>query len=106
MWYVFPQLAGLGHSPMSERYAIKSLVEARAYLEHPVLSARLTEISEALLNLKGRSAYDVFGSPDDLKLKSSATLFAMVSAEGSVFHRLIDTYFKGSRDEKTIELAG
>ena len=106
MWYVFPQFAGLGHSPMSERYAIKSLAEARAYLEHPILSSRLTEISEALLHLKGHSAHDVLGSPDDLKLKSSATLFAMVSAEGSVFHRLIDMYFKGSRDEKTIQLAG
>jgi uncharacterized protein (DUF1810 family) len=106
MWYVFPQFAGLGHSPMSERYAIKSLAEARAYLEHPILSSRLTEIAEALLNLKGRSAYDVFGSPDDLKLKSSATLFGMVSAEGSVFHRLIEKYFEGRRDERTIQLAG
>jgi uncharacterized protein (DUF1810 family) len=106
MWYVFPQFAGLGRSPMSERYAIKSLAEARAYLEHPTLGSRLTEISEALLNLEGRSAHDVFGSPDDLKLRSSATLFAMISADGSVFHRLIDMYFKGSRDEKTIQLAG
>jgi uncharacterized protein (DUF1810 family) len=106
MWYVFPQLAGLGHSPMSEQYAVRSLAEARAYLQHPILGSRLTEICEALLNLKGRSALDVFGSPDDLKLNSSATLFAMVSAEGSVFHRVLDMYFGGSRDEKTSKLAG
>ena len=104
MWYVFPQCAGLGQSSMSQRYAIHTLDEARAYLAHPILGARLTEIGEAVLNLHGRTAHEIFGSPDDLKLKSSATLFALVSPDDSVFHRILDKYFGGSRDERTLEL--
>jgi uncharacterized protein (DUF1810 family) len=104
MWYVFPQFDGLGHSSMSKRYAIKSLAEAEAYLQHPVLGPRLNDCCEAVLAVEGRSAHDIFGSPDDLKLKSCATLFAEVSPAGSVFHRLLDKYFEGSRDEATLRL--
>jgi uncharacterized protein (DUF1810 family) len=106
MWYIFPQLDGLGFSATSRRYAIKSLAEAEAYLRHPVLGARLVKCAEAALAVEGRTAFDIFGSPDDLKLRSSATLFARVSPAGSVFERLLDKYFGGERDEKTIRLLG
>jgi len=102
MWYIFPQFAGLGLSALSQRYAINSLAEARAYLAHPVLGPRLTEIAVAVLNVQGRTAHEIFGSPDDLKLSSSATLFALVSPADSVFQRILDKYFDGSRDEKTV----
>ena len=104
MWYVFPQFTGLGSSPTSAHYAIESVQEATAYLAHPVLGPRLLECADAALQIEGRSALEVFGSPDDMKLRSSATLFASVSAEGSVFHRIIDKYFAGEKDVRTIEL--
>lgn len=104
MWYVFPQMAGLGRSDTAIRYAIHDVEEARAYLGHPVLGPRLLECVEAVLAVKGRTARDVFGSPDDLKLRSSATLFASVSPDGSMFHRLLDRYFDGRLDERTVEL--
>jgi uncharacterized protein (DUF1810 family) len=104
MWYVFPQFEGLGYSPTARRYAIKSLAETRAYLNHPVLGPRLLESSEAVLSVEGRSALDIFGFPDDLKLRSCATLFAQVAPPGSVFDRLLDKYFGGQRDEKTLQL--
>ncbi|HEU4620054.1 MAG TPA: DUF1810 domain-containing protein [Gammaproteobacteria bacterium] len=104
MWYVFPQYAGLGFSSTSKLYAIKSVPEAEAYLRHSVLGPRLTECAEALLGIEGRSAFEIFGSPDDMKLRSSATLFAAVSPPGSVFERLLDKYFGGERDEKTLRL--
>ena len=104
MWYVFPQIAGLGSSPMSQRFAIQSLAEARAYIEHPVLGPRLREIAEAALAVEGRSALELMGSPDDLKLRSCATLFAAVSPAGSVFHLLLDKYFEGKPDPRTEEL--
>ena len=106
MWYVFPQFDGLGFSSMSKIYAIKSVEEAAAYLAHPILGPRLVEIAEAALAVEGRSAEEIFGSPDDLKLKSSATLFARVSPEGSAFHRLLDKYFGGEADERTLRLIG
>ena len=106
IWYVFPQLDGLGFSSMSRRYAIKSVDEAKAYLAHPVLGKRLVEICDAALAVEGKSAHDVFGSPDDMKLKSCATLFASVSPPGSVFERLLEKYFQGERDGKTLELIG
>ena len=87
MWYVFPQLAGLGRSATSRHYAIRNADEANAYLEHPLLGPRLVECAAAVLEIDGRSAYEIFGSPDDLKLHSCATLFARVSAPGSVFSR-------------------
>ena len=95
MWYIFPQLDGLGSSATARRYAIKNLAEARAYLGHPVLGPRLVECAEAALGVEGRSAFEIFGSPDDMKLRSCATLFACVSPAGSVFHRLLDRYYQG-----------
>jgi uncharacterized protein (DUF1810 family) len=104
MWYIFPQFDGLGMSATSKRYSIKSAVEARAYLAHPVLGPRLIECAEAVLNVEGRSATEIFDSPDDLKLRSSATLFAKVSPPGSVFDRLLDEYYGSKRDERTLGL--
>ncbi|KAA6182748.1 DUF1810 domain-containing protein [Thiohalocapsa marina] len=106
MWYIFPQLDGLGFSAMARRYAIRSLTEARAYLEHPVLGPRLVECAEAVLAIEGKSAQEIFGSPDDLKLRSCATLFGQVSPEGSVFHRLLEAYFGGKADVRTLALLG
>ena len=106
MWYVFPQIDGLGFSSTTKRYAIKSLDEAKAYLEHPTLGPRLIEIAEAAVNVTGRSATEVFGSPDDMKLKSCATLFASVTPPDSVFARLLDRYFEGECDRKTIDTIG
>ena len=104
MWFIFPQYDGLGFSEISKRYAIKSLAEAEAYLRHPVLGPRLLECAEAALSVEGRSANEIFGSPDDLKLRSCATLFARVSPPGSVFERVLDRYFDGEPDEKTLQL--
>ncbi len=106
MWYIFPQFDGLGLSSMSRQYAIKSVAEAEAYLRHPVLGARLLESARAAMNLEGGSALEVFGSPDDMKLRSCATLFASVSAPGSVFEQLLDRYFGGERDDSTLRLLG
>jgi len=102
MWYVFPQFAGLGVSPLSQNYAIRSLSEANAYVTHPILGSRLVTCSEAVLGIEGRSATDIFGSPDDLKLRSCATLFDMVSPRGSVFERLLAKYYDGVRDPLTL----
>jgi len=104
MWFVFPQLAGLGSSAMAERYAIASADEARAYLAHPILGPRLVECATAVLAVRGHSAHDIFGSPDDVKLRSSATLFAHVSPAGSVFHRVLDQYFDSTPDPRTCSL--
>ena len=104
MWYVFPQLAGLGRSAASRRYAITGAQEAEAYLAHPLLGPRLIECATAVLEIDGRSAYEIFGSPDDLKLHSCATLFARVSRPGSAFSRLLAKYFGGREDEQTLRL--
>lgn len=104
MWYVFPQFDGLGSSPTSKRYSIKSVAEAKAYLSHPILGSRLIECAEAVLSVEGRTAYEIFSSPDDMKLKSCATLFAYVSPAKSVFDRLLDKFFQGERDDKTLRL--
>ena len=101
---IFPQFAGLGVSSTSRQYSIKSVAEAEAYLRHPVLGPRLLESVTAVLGVEGRSAFDVFGSPDDRKLQSCATLFASVSPAGSVFEQLLDRYFGGERDDKTLRL--
>ena len=106
MWYVFPQFDGLGFSSTTRFYAIKSVAEAEAYLSHPVLGPRLVACAEAALGVEGWSAREVFGSPDDMKLKSSATLFAAVSPPGSVFHQLLDKYFQGEGDGVTLRLLG
>lgn len=104
MWFILPQFAGLGFSSTSVHYSIKSVAEAEAYLEHPVLGPRLIRCVEATLALEGLTAHQVFGTPDDLKLRSCATLFAHVSPRGSVFERLLQKYFSGQRDEATLEL--
>jgi uncharacterized protein (DUF1810 family) len=106
MWFIFPQLEGLGSSPAATRYAIKDITEAEAYLRHPVLGPRLLECAHAVLNIQGRSARDILGSPDDLKLRSCATLFAAISPAGSAFHLLIDQYFSGHPDSLTLNLLG
>lgn len=104
MWYIFPQIDGLGFSSISKRFSINGVEEAKAYLDHPVLGPRLLKCAEAVLEVEGRSVTEIFGSPDDLKLKSCATLFACVLAPGSVFDRLLAKYYSGARDEKTLHL--
>lgn len=106
MWYIFPQFAGLGFSSTSQRYAIRSIAEAEAYLRHPVVGPRLVECCEAAFGVNGASAYEIFGSPDDMKLRSCATLFARVSRPGSVFEGLLGKYFEGVPDERTLQLMG
>jgi uncharacterized protein (DUF1810 family) len=103
MWYIFPQLAGLGTSTTARQFAIRDRSEAEAYLRHEILGPRLIECAEATLRVSGRSAHDIFGD-DDKKLESCATLFAQVSPEGSVFHRLLDKYFDGEPDQRTLDL--
>jgi uncharacterized protein (DUF1810 family) len=104
MWYIFPQIDGLAFSSTSKRYSIKSVEEAKAFLNHPVLGPRLLECMQAILRVEGRSAADIFGSPDDLKLRSCATLFACVSPPDSIFERVLDKYYQGGRDGKTLQL--
>jgi len=104
MWFIFPQIVGLGHSETTEYYAIKSIEEARKYLAHPILGSRLTECAEAVLSIEGRSVSQIFGYPDDFKLKSSMTLFAFVSDPDSVFLRVLKKYFQGERDIKTLQI--
>lgn len=105
MWFVFPQIAGLGGSPMAIRYAIGSLAEARAYLEHPVLGPRLSECCEILEGLEGRTAEAIFGYPDVLKLRSSLTLFSRATGKGdSVFDALLANYYEGKPDPQTLAL--
>ena len=102
MWYIFPQVRGLGHSSMADYYGLDGREEARAYLADPMLGPRLLTISEALLELEDKDAARVFGFPDVLKLRSCMTLFAAVSEEGSVFHRVLDAYYHGEKDELTM----
>jgi uncharacterized protein (DUF1810 family) len=102
MWFVFPQIAGLGHSPMAQRYAIASLDEARAYLEHPVLGARLRECSALVLAVAGKTVHGIFGSPDDLKFHSSMTLFRRAAPAEPVFDECLRKYFSGQEDAATL----
>ncbi len=104
MWFVFPQIAGLGQSPTSRRYAISSLEEAREYLAHPVLGPRLIECARIVGELEGRSAQDVFAGIDALKLRSSMTLFARADPGNPVFDRVLDAYFGGVPDDATERL--
>lgn len=104
MWFIFPQYDGLGSSPIARRFAIRSIAEADAYLRHDVLGPRLVECAEALLSVKGRTAHEILGSPDDLKLRSCATLFSNASPAGSAIHQLLDRFFAGVPDSKTINL--
>ena len=104
MWYIFPQIDGLAFSSTAKHFSIKNVEEAKAYLEHSVLGPRLLECAEAVVGVEERSATEIFGFPDDLKLRSSATLFASVLPPGSVFDRLIAKYYEGVRDDKTLHL--
>ena len=106
MWYVFPQVAGLGSSAMAKRYAIQSRDEAVAYLAHPILGRRLLECAEALLGVSGRSAEQIMGYPDCLKLQSSMTLFAEISPSDSVFERVLREYYTGVTEQRTVEFLG
>ena len=106
MWFVFPQLAGLGHSAMAQRYAIASLDEAAAYLAHPVLGARLRECYSVVAGLDGLSAKQIFGEPDDMKFRSSVTLFAQVAPDKSLFNDCLNKYFAGVPDKTTLALIG
>ena len=104
IWYIFPQLKGLGRSYNSEYYGIENIDEAKSYLAHPILGARLIEITEALSMLNENNPLKVMGSPDDMKLKSCMTLFAYISEEGSIFHQVLEKYFDGSKDERTLSI--
>ena len=104
MWFVFPQIAGLGHSPMAQHYAIASLAEARAYLAHPLLGARLRECTEFVLATQGKTVHDIFGSPDDLKFRSCMTLFAKAAPDEELFAAALAKYFAGIADAATVSL--
>jgi uncharacterized protein (DUF1810 family) len=103
MWFIFPQIRGLGRSPISMEYAISSRDEAQAYLQHPVLGPRLKECTQLVLNVNGRSATDIFGTPDDIKFRSSMTLFAQVSRDDDIFYRALQKYFEGAPDRLTLD---
>jgi uncharacterized protein (DUF1810 family) len=104
MWYIFPQIDGLGNSATTKHYAIKSRGEAQAYLQHPVLGARLRECTEIVLRLEGRPISEIFLYPDDLKLRSSMTLFAAITTPDSVFAQLLTKCFAGKPDKRTLEM--
>lgn len=104
MWYIFPQIEGLGSTDYAVRFSIKSLDEARAYLAHPILGPRLIECSEAALAIEGRSAVQIFGEIDRMKLRSSMTLFAQAAGADSVFTRVLDKYFYGEPDSRTLSI--
>ena len=104
MWFIFPQIAGLGFSEYNVFYAIKNIAEATQYLQHPVLGKRLIEISKAVLEISGKTANEIFGKPDDRKLKSCMTLFAQIKNTDPIFQKVLDKYYQGIKDEKTIQL--
>ena len=104
MWYIFPQIQGLGYSAMARHYAIRDLGEAREYLQHPVLGPRLVEISEALLALDESDPRRVMGSPDDLKLRSCMTLFQCAAPDQPVFGKVLDKFYGGRPDGRTLEI--
>ena len=106
LWFIFPQLRGLGRSGMAQLYGIADLSEARAFLDHPVLGPRLIECARLVLAVRGRTVHQIFGSPDDLKLRSCMTLFEQVAPEESVFGDLLERYYGGVRDQATLDLVG
>jgi uncharacterized protein (DUF1810 family) len=106
MWFIFPQIEGLGHSPTARYYSIKNREEALRYLNHPILGARLLECAKIVLAVNGRSALEIFGPPDDMKLRSSMTLFGCVADSQTEFSRVLDKYFEGQRDQRTLDLLG
>jgi uncharacterized protein (DUF1810 family) len=106
MWFIFPQLAALGRSPTAKYFGIASLAEAQAYWQHPVLGPRLAHCTELIVATSGRSAHEIFGSPDDLKLRSCMTLFSRAAIPADVLERALDKFFDGVPDPSTIELLG
>jgi uncharacterized protein (DUF1810 family) len=104
MWYIFPQIEGLGFSEISQFYAIKDIQEAESYLKHPVLGSRLIRICKELLKQEGSDANMIFGSPDDMKLRSCMTLFASLENTDEVFQAVLNKYFQGTKDEKTLSI--
>lgn len=106
MWFIFPQTAGLGRTETAKKYALGSLDEAKAYLSHPVLGARLLECTKLVLAIDGKSANTIFGHPDDLKFKSSMTLFLLAAPNTKVFQSAIDKFYNGDKDELTVEIIG
>ncbi len=103
MWFIFPQIAGLGHSAMAQMYAIASLDEARAYLAHPLLGVRLRECCDAVLAVEDKNAHQIFGSPDDLKFRSSLTLFSQAAPEEPLFSELLGKYYSSEADPLTLQ---
>ena len=101
MWFIFPQIDGLGLSSTTKHYAIKNLQEAQAYLEHPLLGPRLRACAAAMLGVDGRSAHEILGSPDDFKLQSSMTLFSAMTGDTDVFAQVLAKYYGSRRDEKS-----
>ena len=106
MWFIFPQLRGLGRSGMAQLYGIADLAEAKALLDHPVLGPRLIECARLVLAVHGRTVQQIFGSPDDLKLRSCMTLFELAAPEEPVFGEVLDCYYGGVRDQATLDLVG
>jgi uncharacterized protein (DUF1810 family) len=104
MWFIFPQIAGLGQSPTSRAYAVQTLDEARGYLAHPLLGGRLRECCQALMNLRGKSAEEIFGAIDTMKLRSCLTLFTEADHGEVLFYNLLEKYFDGDPDEATLEI--
>lgn len=105
MWFIFPQLAGLGSSPMAQKYALQDIAEATAYLNDPILGERLEKISRKLLTHQDKTAYEIFGSPDDMKLRSSMTIFSLVPGASGVFQEVLDVFYNGEPDPMTLKLA-
>lgn len=106
MWYVFPQIAGLGHSSTAQFYAIRDLDEAKGYLQHPKLGPRLKACCDALLQLEGLNAHQILGSPDDLKLRSSMTLFAEAAPAEARFQQVLEKFYDGQKDSRTLRILG
>jgi uncharacterized protein (DUF1810 family) len=103
MWFIFPQIQGLGYSPLARKFAIASLQEAKAYLDHPILGARLKELCRLVNRVEGRSIEEIFGYPDDLKFRSSMTLFAHAASDDQIFRDALEKYFNGEDDPATVE---
>lgn len=104
MWFIFPQLRGLGHSATAQRYGISGAQEAQAYLQHPILGPRLVECTSLVNAVTGRSVHDIFGAPDDVKFRSSMTLFSQVPQASAVFQQALEHYFGGLADPHTLQL--
>ena len=104
MWFIFPQIKGLGQSPTSIKFAIQSREEAEAYLAHPILGARLRECAEILLQIDARTSHEIFGGIDSMKFRSSMTLFAYAGADNELFQKALDKYFEGQQDRATLDL--